>query len=223
MMKTDKQVLSVLYTKVMSNISSKTLWEERGKRFLDRGVKGIGASVAQTELKAAARLWDERIGSVLGWTADIGAGNGIFWDYVKCQPAKLLLTDISKIYSQSTYRFNRLVADSENMPLRNESFNSIVALGLLEYIMNIEQMLNSWHGLVKPEGLLLLSNSPRTVPNMLRSTFGYGAIPRDDSNVQKILSDTGWETVCDPVRAGWQTLMVARKAVRKIKNSMQQL
>lgn len=196
----------------MTITSSKSLWAKRGKRFRNRGVKGIGAFVARAELEAAAKLWDTDFSSVQGWVADIGAGNGLLWDIVKRKPDRLLLSDISRAYNMSSPSCCRMIADGEAMPIRRNSLNSIVALGLIEYIVELDIALEKWSKLTKAGGLLLLSNSPKTLPNRLRAAFGFGAIPRDDVAIINALTHCGWEIVCDPVRAGWQTLFVAKRS-----------
>lgn len=183
------------------------VWARRAKRYRKRGTSGFGSSIARAEWQAAADLWNAEIKQTDGWTVDFGAGNGGFWRYVT-PPHKLLLVDIIRLVrADSDHRW--IIADGNLPPIRHESIECIVALGLLEYIQNIEHTLSNWHEIIKPGGKLLVSNSPPIMQNRLRRIFGFGAIPRPDSQVEETLRISGWRNLpSSPKYGGWQTIFV---------------
>ncbi len=178
-------------------------------RYRFRGSRSPFEAIARSELQCAAKLFDKFCTNRVGWTLDLGAGAGGIWLF-STPPEKLIALDYApQIAPFSTYR-HRITADAAYLPFSNDTFSTILALGLLEYIPEIESTMLAWRSASKVGGKLLITNSPPTLPNRLRAWLGLGAITRSDSVIRGILSRNGWEIVENSEkRAGWQTLLVA--------------
>ncbi|MCF7809697.1 class I SAM-dependent methyltransferase [bacterium] len=186
----------------------KSIWDRRAKRYRIRGLSGPGKVIALSEWKAAARLWNEYMSSVSGWTIDIGAGNGGFWDLVK-RPENLVCLDISTGFVKNP-DINRVVANAINPPFSDCVIECIVALGLTEYLTDIEEVFSKWRNLVSDGGKILFTGSPPLLMNRLRKLFSPDVNIRNDDEIVKMLQITGWRLLHPkPVHAGWQSLFVA--------------
>ena len=67
-----------------------------------------------------------------------------------------------------------LAADALSLPFQNASFNAVLCLGLLEYVLDYEKVLSECHRILKSGGKLIVS-----VPNMISpfvriDDFGFG-------------------------------------------------
>lgn len=191
-------------------LKSFNAWQRREAWFRQRGYRFIGRSIAIKEWNAAAKIWDEFIQPVDGWTVDFGAGNGGFWNHVtNCH--RLVLSDIGTGYKLTGREFARVGADAVAPPFKDESLSCVVALGLIEYIDDIDELFRNWRRLVKDNASLLITNSPPVIQNKLRRSFGFCSIVRSDNEVISTMKRTGWKLIPDSVtRAGWQTILAAR-------------
>jgi len=154
-------------------------------------------------------LWHWNLEPTVGWTVDFGAGNGGFWAATG-RPKQLVLVDIVDDFTNATPG-PWVIADARLPPFAPGSVGCIVALGLSEYIDDLEELLARWRGIVRTGSGLLLSNSPPVIPNLLRWVCGLGARPRRDSAVISALERTGWKRLTpSPLHKGWQTIFAAR-------------
>lgn len=189
--------------------STQTIWRKRAARFSRRGLRGLGRGLAQAEWQAAADLWKVVAGDIKGWVVDLGAGNGGFWDLVQ-RPSRLISLDLV-IIPQVTIPPPMLVqAKAEQLPFTKETITGLTALGLVEYLHNLPMVFQEWRRVVKPNGYLLLTNSPPVLPNMARRIFGFGAKPRPDSVIITDLERSGWKVAQSSPRRGWQSAFLAR-------------
>jgi len=193
----------------MQSSYKQNVWNRRAVRYIRRGKSGIGRSVILAEWSAAAKLWEEYIAPVNGWTIDFGAGNGGFWELIN-PPCDLVWLDITSNYPPSQKYRGRIVADALNPPIEPETQSCIVALGLLEYIPDIGKLLRIWRSLAVAGGKLLISNSPPIFPNYIRRFIYKDVLPRSDGEIKAALISAKWGILPgSQVRVGWQTLYVA--------------
>jgi len=161
-----------------------------------------------SEWNAAAGLWSKHIAPVSGWTIDLGAGNGSYWDLVE-RPHKLLWLDITSGFT-NTSKAIRITADTQEPPLADGSIECIVALGLTEYLEDIEGVFSTWRKLVSDQGKILFTTSPPLLTNRLRRLISPDVHIREDDEILNALHETGWRLIHPaPVHAGWQSLFAA--------------
>ncbi|MDP8240724.1 MAG: methyltransferase domain-containing protein [Candidatus Hatepunaea meridiana] len=167
-------------------------------------------SILRSEWKAAAQLWNEHFAPFKGWTVDLGAGKGGFWNLVE-PPGKLFLLDITRCFSKDNNDLPKVIADACHPPFKENSVDCVVALGLTEYLEDISQFFTVLREVVSENGKILFSSSPPIVPNIIRKTIGLGVYPRSDIEILQTLERTGWKVYSAmPVQAGWQSLFAAR-------------
>jgi len=192
----------------MRRYADKTFWEKRADIYRKRGRSGGLNFIAERELHAAANLWKTYMADGVGWTVELGAGYGRFWEMVP-PPAKLILLDIIPILLKALPERHRVVADAQALPFPSRSLNQICALGLTEYLPDLLNFLINLRRSAQDGARLLFSSSPPTVPNRLRKWSGFRAIPRPDPLVKAVLIAAGWRLLRkEPLRAGWQSLWV---------------
>lgn len=185
-------------------------WQMQSRRYQNRGGNGLSEIIAREELTAASKLWNAKFARLNGWILDLGAGGGGFWNLCT-PPQKLIAIDlIPSIAPSTTYSF-RISGDASFLPVETHSISAILALGLLEYIPDLEALFLDWRRVCKEDALLLVSNSPPILPNRLRRWMGLGAIPRSDEEIIGTLIKCGW-CVLDGSgsRAGWQSFIMAK-------------
>ncbi len=184
-------------------------WLRSSHRYWSRGSGGFLDIIARRELRAAAGLLSAYCAYHEGWTLDLGAGSGGVWLF-SSPPQKLIALDFApRTASPETYP-HRLTADAAILPLKKGSITTILALGLLEYLGNLESALCEWRRVCNPEARLLISNSPPSIPNRVRKWIGFGAVPRSDAEIEDALFRLGWRVIENSRRrAGWQSMLVA--------------
>ncbi len=166
-------------------------------------------ALARRELHSASRLYNEFCTGHDGWTLDIGAGSGGVWLF-SLPPNKLIALDFAPLLAPPDKYTFRLTGDASNLPFSEGTFSTILALGLLEYVNDLELTLGDWRKACKPGALMLLTNSPPILPNRIRKWLRLGAIPRADSQIEEILIRQGWRVIENSRRrSGWQSMLVA--------------
>ncbi len=183
-------------------------YSNKYRRFIKRGKKGLGKGLAQREWQTAARLWREYIEPVDGLIIDFGAGNGEFWNLLKIDKDLVFIDNLNIFENRLA---NRIVANANQPPIKSKKASAIVALGLIEYIDDIDELFKAWRLIAAPAAKLLLSNSPPIFVNLLRKYSDLKAIPRSDEAIWENLEKNGWQVLRESLRrSGWQSLITAR-------------
>lgn len=86
---------------------------------------------------------------------------------------------------------NILCADAEHLPLRNNSFDLILAIGLSEYLQALHRIFRQVKRTGKKESLLILTSSPPGFFSILRNLTGSKIIPRPASEIIRIAQSEG--------------------------------
>jgi len=100
---------------------------------------------------------------------DLGAGNGEFALFLKKLGKEVVCLDNSPLYIQKLKKlgFKAILCDlNQAFPFKNQTFEGIVCLEVIEHIVQAEQLLQEVKRVLKKRGWLLISS-----PNI--SWFGY--------------------------------------------------
>ena len=81
--------------------------------------------------------------------------------------------------------FNFVQADVLNLPLKKESLELIICIGLIEYIHDLEPLINQLDFILKNEGHIILSNSPKNIFTYLRFLRGHWIYGRKSEELEK--------------------------------------
>jgi ubiquinone/menaquinone biosynthesis C-methylase UbiE len=79
-------------------------------------------------------------------------------------------------------------ADVLHIPVKNAIVDLILCIGLVEYISDLESLLSQINGILKKEGHLLLSYSPKNILTFLRFLRGHKIYPRKWKEIERCLS-----------------------------------
>jgi ubiquinone/menaquinone biosynthesis C-methylase UbiE len=77
-----------------------------------------------------------------------------------------------------------VVGNVLNLPFKDSSLDLIVCLGLIEYISEIEFVLNQIRTALRQKKYLLISNSPKSILTSMRIVNGHKIYARDTDIVQ---------------------------------------
>ncbi len=86
-----------------------------------------------------------------------------------------------------------LQADVLNLPVKNSSFDLIFCIGLMEYIPEVEPLIAQLNPVLKNEGHLLISYSPKNALTYLRFFRGHRIYPRKSYEIEKCFSKYHFE------------------------------
>jgi ubiquinone/menaquinone biosynthesis C-methylase UbiE len=110
---------------------------------------------------------------------DLGFGGGAYLRYMVNQSTITIGVEISFELvrtlknSFSLESIDYVVADAENLPFRNESFDCILCNQVLEHLPFIERAINELHRVTKPDGKVIC-----TVPNFSDFTLFWVSLTR---------------------------------------------
>lgn len=114
---------------------------------------------------------------------DVGCGGGQYMEYFLDKGTKITGIDYSEKMIEmargylegkeknKTLRYSLIKADAEDLPFRNNTFDLIVSIGLLEYLSRPEKALSEIHRVLKKGGYALLSFSKKDSPFFLLRIF----------------------------------------------------
>jgi ubiquinone/menaquinone biosynthesis C-methylase UbiE len=108
---------------------------------------------------------------------DLGVGRGHSLDLISTAFPNKFAVDksISMVrYTRKRYPTTEfLVADIRDLPLKVLSFDLITCVGLVEYFPKIDPILNQIYHVLKDEGFLLITYSPKNIFTFLRLLNGH--------------------------------------------------
>ncbi len=91
---------------------------------------------------------------------ELGCGTGHWTEFFINQGFKVTGVDISdpmlNIARGKNLEADLSLANSENLPFDNESFNSIVSITMLEFVENQEKAIQEMYRVLKPGGYLIM-------------------------------------------------------------------
>jgi SAM-dependent methyltransferase len=165
--------------------------------------------IARKEHEAARKLLRESLPSSQSTFLDLGCGSGALWDGIG---GETYIIGLDLFMGNSpTLKIKSVRGDANRLPVKSSAVDGIVALGLIEYLHDLPAVFAEWRRVVRPGGVLLLSNSPAILPNRIRALIDPMVTARADQIVTRSLEDAGWLIVKSSLRrAGWQTLFVAQ-------------
>jgi 2-polyprenyl-3-methyl-5-hydroxy-6-metoxy-1,4-benzoquinol methylase len=118
-------------------------------------------------LKAATRLIsDDCTGEVL----DVGYGSGFLFPYLQSRFERLHGTDwhthgkmVCDYYAGNGIHIHLTRSDISSLAYRDNSFDAVVCLSLLEHISEIDRAVGEIYRVLKPRGQAIIGFPPRTI------------------------------------------------------------
>lgn len=119
----------------------------------------------------------------------VGRGNSLFlipntFPYRIAIDRSLPMNQHTRKESPDTTFIN---ADVLKIPLKKTSIDLIVCIGLVEYIPDLDSLFNQVYSILKNEGHILLSYSPKKIITLIRYLRGHRIYPRTWEEIEKYL------------------------------------
>lgn len=108
---------------------------------------------------------------------DVGCGTGIYLKELINRGFNTFGVDIARMMiekglqnlkDEEKVKVKILIADAEELPFREESFDLIIAAGLLEYLPDNKKALSGFEKLLKKNGILIF-----TIPNLIKIQYFF--------------------------------------------------
>ncbi len=198
----------------------KTLWDAKAGVYDRLRRLPLSRTIYDREMQNLAALLPER---TFERHIDIGTGTGSSL-VIFSRPTRLLvLTDISRAMLKKAQRLQNVPAvllDANTaLPFAANSFDLLSAIGVSEYIRDLQLFLRELARIAAPDADLLLTSSPPRLVTRLRRLNGARPFARSDEEMIKTFEQSGWQTV-DSARSFMQTQWLCRKAPEHHENSM---
>lgn len=97
------------------------------------------------------------------------------------------------------------------LPFRSSAFDVVTAIGLTEYLQNVQSLFAEVHRVTKPGAYFLTTSSPPGLLTTLRCLTGSRAHKRTHAEVRNDLEHAGW-IICQHKKSLMQEQWLCRKA-----------
>ena len=129
---------------------------------------------------------------------DLGTGTGNVLQFLV--DSKLAIgIDFTFSMLQSTRQFypeaNLLQANAIKLPIKHSSVELVTAVGLSEYLKNSKSLFKETCRVLKNNGFLVLTFSPRGICSRLRLLLGHKIYPRTFTNLVAIAKSEGYQII----------------------------
>ncbi|MDZ7362678.1 MAG: class I SAM-dependent methyltransferase [candidate division KSB1 bacterium] len=123
---------------------------------------------------------------------DLGSGTG---DNLAILPgaAKRIAVDAEISMLRRNPASRRVVARAEALPFAAASFDFVSAIGLLEYIDDVEIFFREAKRVLQPNGSFLFTSSPPTWANHVRLVWGEKLYFCSEQKLKDFLQTSGWQ------------------------------
>jgi len=131
---------------------------------------------------------------------DLGTGTGNVLKYFSNSNLVLgidLTFSMLQVTRQLYPGIKLIQADALKLPVKTDSVELITAIGLSEYLSDIESLFMEAHRLLKADGFLLLTFSPGGIWTSLRLLLGYPIYPRTLNELISIASSERFRLIKD--------------------------
>jgi len=194
----------------LTALHDRRMWERLTRRYHKRDWSGPGNFLTRREWEGARRLFDRHCKSIEGAIIDLGTGGGAFWRVLDLLPDRVIRIDIIRTYAPVSAVGSFVQADARHLPLVSCKVGCIVALGLTEYLNDLDAALHEWRRVITARGRLLLTWSPPgALGNQVRRLTKPPVYLRKDEAMLQHLTQSGWHPVCAVEHHGWQAMVVA--------------
>jgi ubiquinone/menaquinone biosynthesis C-methylase UbiE len=189
---------------------NKFLWDVKEKLYRIFRYRFPFRFIIQQENDNIERLLNliETNGNVI---ADLGTGNGsalIFFEQAKEMFGVDVTFSMLRRARQLHPETAMIQADAINLPLQNRSVDIASAIGLSEYIKDIDSFLFEVHRIVKDNGHFLLTFSPFGITTLIRSLFGNRIYPRSLKQIEAMTQRLRFQVIrTEHSFMQWQVLL----------------
>ena len=189
---------------------SKFFWDVKEKLYRIFRYRFPFHCIIQQENNNIERLLNS-IGTNGKKIADLGTGNGnalkFFEEAIESFGVDVTFSMLRRA-RQLHPEVSMIQADAIRLPLQNRSVDIATAIGLSEYIKDIELLLIEVHRILKDNGHLLFTFSPFGITTIMRSMFGNRIYPRNLKQIEEIAKRMRFQVIrTEHSFMQWQVLL----------------
>ena len=157
----------------------------------------ISGYFLRQENRAIEALFENLLSYDIKTAGDLGVGRGhslfLLPETIPLRIAldkSLTMIQLTRKDSPDTQFIN---ANVLNIPVKNATFDLIFCIGVVEYISDLESLFTQLNGILKNEGHLLLSYSPKNIFTSFRFFRGHWIYPREWQEIEKYIQKYQFE------------------------------
>jgi SAM-dependent methyltransferase len=197
---------------------SKKIWRYTASLYPILRMNPISSGILRKEIMAVNSLLTEIPDNSFEIVGDIGTGRGHSLELIPDQARlKFALDNCMEMIIHTRVRFPGIYfsrAEALHLPIKNAIFDLILCIGLLEYVYDMERLLNQINAALKAEKYLLITQSPRHILNYLRYLTGHKLYTRNTVFVEKCFNLSGFKII------GRKTTLIQQQYLLQKKSSL---
>jgi len=151
----------------------------------------VSYAFLKKEIAAGSILLSAISGKQFAIVADLGSGSGHSLSLLpETAQKKIAIDRCSEMVTRYSSRFNDIIfmqADVCHLPLKSDSLDFILCVGLLEYISDAPALFLQLHRILKEGRMLLLTNAPPHFLNRMRRLSGPPLCLRHAEEVERLI------------------------------------
>ena len=159
----------------------------------------ISSRILRKEIRAVNSLLTEIPDNSFDIVGDIGTGRGHSLELIPDQAIlKFAIDNCMEMIIHTRVRFPGIYfsrAEALHLPIKNSRFDLILCIGLLEYIDDMERLLNQLNSALKAEKYLIITQSQRHILNYLRYLTGHKIYTRSTDFMEKCFNISGFKII----------------------------
>jgi len=168
---------------------SDKLWNLLAPLYVKLRRNPVSGYFLKKEIRAIDSLLENLVHSDITTACDLGVGRGHSLNFIPETIHQKMAIDKSMTMIQYTKKdfpeTNFVQADVLNLPLKRESLELIICIGLIEYIPDLESLIKQLEIILNNKGYLILSNSPKNIFTYLRFLRGHRLYARKFEELEK--------------------------------------
>jgi len=173
------------------------LWNIKAKLYFYLRNRFPFRYILQHENKSLKQLLSQVPDSQLKFVVDLGVGTGNALSIINCEKIRigvdfslsmlhLAKKDISALFVNCDVLF---------LSLKNEIADLVLAIGLSEYIPQLEIIFQEMKRISKPNAFAIVTYAPKNIWTWLRWFLGHKIYPRKFDDILRIIQSYGFEVV----------------------------
>jgi ubiquinone/menaquinone biosynthesis C-methylase UbiE len=152
----------------------------------------VSSHILKTENEAIIRMIETLPKNTIGKVLDLGSGSGNSLTFLHFGAGMITALDYSLPMLRYTKRFFPYVfflnGNACVLPVKENRFDLVMGIGLLEYIRDMEGFFHEIYRVLKPAGYVIFTVSPPVWQTNLRRILGHKIYARKNSQVAEILN-----------------------------------
>jgi SAM-dependent methyltransferase len=174
-------------------------WSPLAKVYTLLRTNPISGIILRREITGLRSLLGPIINRSFGIVGDLGTGRGhslpLLPQKVKIKIALDNCPEMVELSRKQIQDVRFIVGDACYLPLKQNQFDLLLCVGVLEYIHEMESLIDQCHRILRKGGYLIITNSPYNIITYLRFLLGPKIYPRDLITIEHLLNNKGFNII----------------------------